>query len=136
MYGLIVISGRLLKELYPNILHITCIAHALHNLCEEIREFFDDVNEFIGKTKQLFVKCPSRTKLFKDIAPDIPLPPAPIITRWGTWLDAVHYYQENFDKVQEVIHFIYLLFSEYISYGSQTALIFEKLFTFLLILEI
>lgn len=94
--------GRLLKALYPRMLHVTCIAHGLHNLCEEIRDSFDDVNDFIAKTKALFVKCPSRVQLFKDLAPGIPLPPAPIVTRWGTWLSAAHYYHNHFDKIIEV----------------------------------
>lgn len=35
--------------------------------------------------------------------PDIPLPPEPVITRWGTWLNAAEYYCDNFDAVRSVV---------------------------------
>jgi len=33
----------------------------------------------------------------------IPLPPEPIITHWGTWLNAVNYYYEHFLHIKNVI---------------------------------
>ncbi|KRX32082.1 hypothetical protein T05_16299, partial [Trichinella murrelli] len=53
--------------------------------------------------KKVFLKAPSRVQLFKEMAPEIPLPPQPVLTRWGTWLSAVFYYAENFKKIQEII---------------------------------
>ncbi|KAJ4443595.1 hypothetical protein ANN_05269 [Periplaneta americana] len=44
-----------------------------------------------------------RVLLFQIIAPGIPLPPQPVLTRWGTWLDAVNYYAEYYGKIMEVI---------------------------------
>ncbi|KAJ4438848.1 hypothetical protein ANN_14801 [Periplaneta americana] len=44
-----------------------------------------------------------RVLLFQTIAPGIPLPPQPILTRWKTWLDAVNYYAEYYGKIMEVI---------------------------------
>lgn len=41
--------------------------------------------------------------MFKNLAPGIPLPPEPIITRWGTWLNAVNYYCEYFQHIKNVI---------------------------------
>jgi hypothetical protein len=35
--------------------------------------------------------------------PDLTLPPEPIITRWGTWLSAVLYYSNNFEKIKNVV---------------------------------
>ena len=43
-------------------------------------------------------------KTFQDEAPGIPLPPAPVLTRWGTWLDACNYYCEHFEIVKKVIN--------------------------------
>lgn len=100
----IVISGRLLKSLYPNLIHITCIVHALHNVCETIRNEFEILNDFVSKTKQFFLKNPTRIQLFKDMVPGVSLPPAPVITRWGTWLKAITYYSEHFDDVLRVRH--------------------------------
>ncbi|KRY14474.1 hypothetical protein T03_1379, partial [Trichinella britovi] len=53
--------------------------------------------------KKVFLKAPSRVQLFKEMAPEIPLPPQPVLTRWGTWLSAVFYYAANFKKIQEII---------------------------------
>ena len=49
-----------------------------------------------------FSKIPIKT--FKDIASDIPLPPQPIITRWGTWISAAVYYASNFLSVIKVVN--------------------------------
>ncbi|KAJ4430107.1 hypothetical protein ANN_22317 [Periplaneta americana] len=44
-----------------------------------------------------------RVLLFQIIALGIPLPPEPVLTSWGTWLDAVNYYAEHYGKIMEVI---------------------------------
>jgi hypothetical protein len=35
--------------------------------------------------------------------PGIPLPPQPIVTRWGTWLNAAIYYAENLSFIERVV---------------------------------
>jgi len=35
--------------------------------------------------------------------PDVPLPPEPVITRWGTWLNATMFYADNFETFKNVI---------------------------------
>ncbi|KRY40835.1 CGG triplet repeat-binding protein 1 [Trichinella spiralis] len=92
-----------LKVLFPNMLHLTCLAHGLHRIAEHIRCLFPDVDRLISNMKKVFLKAPSRVQLFKEIAPEIPLPPQPVLTRWGTWLSAVFYYAANFKKIQEII---------------------------------
>lgn len=39
--------------------------------------------------------------------PNLPLPPEPSITRWGTWLKAVLFYSENFEAVKPVVFQFY-----------------------------
>ena len=41
--------------------------------------------------------------MFKETEPDLPLSPRPIITRWGTWLDAVEYYANNFEIIENIL---------------------------------
>ena len=41
---------------------------------------------------------------FKTMAPGIPLPPQPIVTRWGTWLTAALYYCEHFPIIEVIIN--------------------------------
>jgi hypothetical protein len=56
----------------------------------------------VSNVKNVFLKAPSRLEIFKTEASGIPLPPVPIITRWGTWLEAAFYYSENFTTIQNV----------------------------------
>jgi hypothetical protein len=48
--------------------------------------FYPNVDKLAAKKagKKIFVKSPARIELFKNNAPDTPLPPTPVITRWGT----------------------------------------------------
>lgn len=115
-----------LKVLFPKMLHVTCFAHALHRLAEFVRHQFPDVNSLISSVKAVFVKVfdlaiiivcstlilfvsplplqsPSRRVLFKEKCTGIPLPPEPVVTRWGTWLQACEYYADHYEEVKSVI---------------------------------
>jgi hypothetical protein len=48
------------------------------------------------------LKAPSRVEIFKTNYPDLPLPPQPVITRWGTWLKADEYYCKNFNQITDI----------------------------------
>jgi len=77
-----------IKAFYSKILHVTCLAHGLHLTAEEVRKCFPNVDKLISNVKKIFLKSPYRVAFFKNEAPGLPLPPEPIITRWGTWLNA------------------------------------------------
>ncbi|KAK3895413.1 hypothetical protein Pcinc_000865 [Petrolisthes cinctipes] len=62
-----------------------------------------NVNRVIANIKKIFLKAPSRTVRFKEIAPSTPLVPSPVVTRWGSWIDAAMYYGKNFDVIEAVI---------------------------------
>lgn len=96
-------AGQSLQVFYPKLLHITCLAHGFHRLAEEIRKDFGNVNKLISSTKKVFLKAPSRVNVYKELLPNVALPPEPIITRWGTWLNAVLFYGENFDSIKQVV---------------------------------
>ena len=55
------------------------------------------------KCKKVFLKSPSRIRLFYESTPNLTLPPEPVITRWGTWISACTYYWKNFDVVKSVV---------------------------------
>ncbi|KAL4089734.1 hypothetical protein QTP88_024706 [Uroleucon formosanum] len=99
-------AGSVLKSFYTRMVHTTCVAHGIHRVAEEIRGQFDEVDNLISNVKKIFRKAPSRILLFKTEAPGIKLPPEPIITRWGTWLDAAIYYCENFETNVRIIHLL------------------------------
>lgn len=96
-------TGECLKAFHPRMLHVTCLAHGLHRVAEEIREQHSVVNEIISSVKKIFLKAPSRVITFRELCPSIPLPPQPVTTRWGTWLSAAIYYAENYESIVEVV---------------------------------
>jgi len=88
-------AGRGIRILYFKMEHVSCLAHGLHRVAEEIRNHFPKVDQLISDTKKIFLKCPTRVQYFKEMAPNIPLPPQPELTRWGTWLEAATYFCEH-----------------------------------------
>ncbi|XP_018496507.1 uncharacterized protein LOC108864783 [Galendromus occidentalis] len=62
-----------LKILVPKMVFITCIAHGIHRVCEEIRKAFPDVDSFMGNVKKKFRKAPSRIQAFRELAPGLSL---------------------------------------------------------------
>lgn len=66
---------------YPKMIHITCLAHALHRWAEEIRENFHNVDKWISNVKKMFAKAPLRVETFRDLALRLPL--KPVITTGG-----------------------------------------------------
>lgn len=41
--------------------------------------------------------------MFEQTCPDVPHPPKPVKTRWGTWLQAISYYSANLQSVAQVL---------------------------------
>jgi hypothetical protein len=80
-----------------------CVVHDLHRVCETIHVLYPNVDNLVANRKKILVKSPARTELFKNKAPDTLLP-TPVITHWGTWLDAIVYYAENFKIFCSVVN--------------------------------
>lgn len=95
-------TGTNLKIFYSELVHVTCMAHALNLVCETIRSKYKNVNGLISSVKKIFLKAPLRVQVYKEQMPNVPLPPEPILTRWGTWLDAVIFYADNFENIKNV----------------------------------
>lgn len=53
--------------------------------------------------KKIFRKAPYRVEMFKSEAPGIKLPPEPVITRWGSWIEAAIYYCGHFRTIRHVV---------------------------------
>lgn len=85
-----------IRPIYPKLLHVTCLAHGLNRVAEQIRIEFPIVNSWISSIKRIFVKAPARVQAFRVQYPEVPLPPEPIITRWCTWLEACQYHSKYF----------------------------------------
>ena len=88
-----------LKSLYPNMFHITCISHLIHNCCLKLRGNYKSIDRLISSIKAATVNNKDRYNSFKEIG----LPPHPVLTRWGSWLRAALYYSKNFHSVKRII---------------------------------
>lgn len=51
----------------------------------------------------MFLKAPHRVEVYKEAMPNVPLPPEPIITRWGTWIEAAIFCADHFDQLKRII---------------------------------
>ncbi|VVC30087.1 Hypothetical protein CINCED_3A020564 [Cinara cedri] len=67
-------SGNSIQVFYPKVIHVTYIVHGLHLIAEKNHK-----------------------------APNILLPPAPILTRWGTWIRAAVYYCEHLEIIKSIV---------------------------------
>ena len=79
-------AGKTLKELYPSLMHVTCVAHLLHSCAMRVRAHFKNIDEVIATIKAATIKNKDGKKDFHDAG--LPSPPGPVITRWATWLRA------------------------------------------------
>ena len=89
-----------LKLLYPRLFHVTCMAHLLHNCAEKVRSHFADVDNLIAHVKAATIKNKNRRQKFSKIGS----PPQPVLTRWGTWLNAAEYYAKNLQEVRDIVN--------------------------------
>ena len=89
-----------LKLLYLRLFHVTCMVHLLHNYAEKVLNHFQQVDNLIAKVKVVTVKNKNRRNKFNKID----TPPQPVLTRWGTWLNAAEYYAKNLVKVREIVN--------------------------------
>jgi hypothetical protein len=97
-------AAERLSVSYTKLIHVTCVTHALHRVCETIRALYPNVDKLVANGKKNFVTAPARIELIKNKAPDTLLPPTPVMTQWETWLDATVYYAENFKIFCSVVN--------------------------------
>ena len=93
-------AGEMLKGFYGKLTHVTCTSHLLHNACMKIKSSFPEVDMLIASVKAATRKNRTRREMFR--IEEIPIPPAPVITRWGSWLKAASYYAKYFHKVEHI----------------------------------
>ena len=92
-------AGKTLKNMYPKLLHVTCIAHLLHNRALLVKALYPAVNDLIACVKAVTVKNKTRQAMFEAIGK----PPQSITTRWASWLQAAFYYATNLPSVRDIV---------------------------------
>ncbi|XP_018494963.1 uncharacterized protein LOC108864235 [Galendromus occidentalis] len=50
----------------------------------------------------VLLKSPCRIALFRERV-ELPLPPKPVLTRWGSWIKTAEYYAENFEILRNFV---------------------------------
>lgn len=88
--------------IFPNVCHVTCLAHALNVVASEIQKQFVLVNKYLAESKKFLLKSNKRKFDFVSKT-GLSLPPTPVLTRWGTWLKAVAFHLNNYSVVKSFI---------------------------------
>lgn len=93
------LAGKTLKSMYPSLFHVTCMAHLLHNCALLVKSKYEAVDSLISSIKAATIKSGDRRLLFASIGS----PPKPVVTRWGTWLNAAFWYADHFSDVKQIV---------------------------------
>ena len=80
-----------------------CVVVCCASVCETIQSMYPNMHRLVSNGQRVFVKSSMRIYLFKNKNPNPPLPPAHIVTHWGTLLSPVLYYPDKFDSVKSVV---------------------------------
>ena len=81
-----------------------CIFGALELIFAYFKKIPSSARQKTASGKKIFLKSAARVTVFREKAPDIPLPPQPILTRWGTWVDAALYYAQFLESFAGVVN--------------------------------
>ena len=96
-----------LQSLYPNSLHVTCMAHIMNLIGGAFRRPFDQLNSFMLSFSQMFYHAGSRKRRYLQFLTKkgikAAMAPNPCATRWNSWFTAVQYHSEHFGLYKEFI---------------------------------
>lgn len=88
-----------LSVLYPNAVHITCLAHIMNLVGESFRKPFNLLNDFMRSFSAVFFRAGARKRRYiehlvaNNVKPSIC--PDPCGTRWGSWFHALLYHTSH-----------------------------------------
>lgn len=89
-----------LKALFPNSIHVTCLAHIMNLVGESFRKPFGEVNTFTRYFSQVFYMAGARKRRYlsflKTSGTTARMAPNPCGTRWNSWYMAAVYHAEHF----------------------------------------
>ena len=70
------LAGKTLKESHPTLMHVTCIAHLLHNYAVRVHAFFKNIGHVAATIKAPTIKHKDRKKDFREagrLSPTVPV---------------------------------------------------------------
>ncbi|XP_078469389.1 uncharacterized protein LOC144732027 [Lampetra planeri] len=98
-----------LQSLFPNSIHITCMAHIMNLIGNAFCKPFVQLNSFMLSFSQMFFNAGSRKRRYLCfLSNKLPrkkagMPPTPCATRWNSWFSAVQYHAQHFGLYKEFI---------------------------------
>uniref|UniRef100_H3A950 DUF659 domain-containing protein n=1 Tax=Latimeria chalumnae TaxID=7897 RepID=H3A950_LATCH len=100
-----------LKVSFPNVLHITCMAHIMNLVGESFWKPVKQLNDLMLHFSHMFYMAGSRKRRYlhfmhsklQGTGKQATMAPKPVSTRWNSWYRAVQYHQQHFDFYQEFI---------------------------------
>ena len=92
-------AGKTLKNMYPQLFHVTCVAHLLHNCALRVKAKYPAVDDLIACVKAATIKSKTRQAMFEAIGKS----PQPIIIRWASRLQAAFYNATNLPSVRDIV---------------------------------
>lgn len=94
-------AGRVLTQYFPNILHITCLAHGVHRVAEIAINQYPLAKGLLSSIKGVLARSPARKSQLKKICNR--LLPTYIETRWTSFFEALPVYIEHFDNIKKFL---------------------------------
>lgn len=99
-----------LQSLFPNSIHVTCLAYIMNLIGGVFRRPFDQLNAFMLYFSQMFYQAGSRKRRYLQyMTKKLPtgrkakMAPNLCATRWNSWFTAVQYHSEHFGLYKEFI---------------------------------
>jgi hypothetical protein len=71
-------AAKALQLLYPKMMHVTCLAHALHRAAEDVRGSYPEVDKLIANGNKICIKSPLRMQKFKKRPQHYSFPHSPL----------------------------------------------------------
>ena len=79
-------AGKTLKNLYLTLMHVTCIAHLLHNFAMRVCAFLKNIDDVVATIKASTIKNKDCKNDFREAG--LSSSPVPVITRCAPWVRA------------------------------------------------
>ena len=83
-------------------MHVTCIAHLLHNCAIPVLAFVKNIDNVVETIKAATIINKDRKNDFREA--DLPSTAVPVVTRWAASLRAALYYSENLPPVCTIVN--------------------------------
>ena len=95
-----VTMGNMMKKVIPDLFHVFCLAHLIHNCAVNLKSFYTKTDNLIKTMKRITIKNSNNQILFDEIGPL----PQVIVTRWNSWLKAAIFYSEKLIEIRNLSH--------------------------------